>query len=106
MPKATGSYRTYKSLEKLQTWHDEFSTAKDSGRKLPPVGRPGEGYWGRRHHAVKITEEKITDDWSMECEDSSASWEVGKFEGRDEKNKVDVIGISEVMWEQSGELKG
>ena len=40
----------------------------------------------------------------MECEDSSASREVGKSKGRNEKNKMDIIGISEVRCEQSGEL--
>ena len=40
----------------------------------------------------------------MECEDSSASREVGKSKGRNEKNKMDIIGISEVRWQQSGEL--
>ena len=40
----------------------------------------------------------------MECEDSSVSWEVGKFEGRNEKKQSDVMGILEVRWQQSGEL--
>ena len=58
----------------------------------------GRGYWGRRYHAVKTTEEKKTEDWSMECEDSSASWEVGKFEGRNEKKCfIPVVMLNEVM---------
>ena len=33
-----------------------------------------------------------TEDWSMECEDSSASWEVGKFVGRNEKKQSGCYG--------------
>ena len=40
----------------------------------------------------------------MEREDSSASWEGGKFEGRNEKKQSGCMGISEVRWVQSGEL--
>ena len=53
----------------------------------PPFGCPGGWYWGRRHHAVQTTEEKKTEYWSMECEDSYASWKVGIFEGRNEKKQ-------------------
>ena len=60
----------------------------------------GRGVLGK----VQTTEEKKTEDWSMECEDSSTSWEVGKFEEEKKRiNKLDVMGISEVRWEQSGE---
>ena len=40
----------------------------------------------------------------MEYEDTSASWEVGKLKEEMRRNKVDVMGTSEVRWEQSGEL--
>ena len=79
-----------------------LSTVKDSGRKLSPHSDVRERDTGEGDiMQSKPTEETKTEDWSMGHEDSSASWEVGKFEGR---NKVDVMGISEVRWQQSGEL--
>ena len=70
-----------------------LSTVKDSGRKLSPHSDVWKGNTGEGDiMQSKQTEEKKTDDWSMECEDSSASWEVGKFEARNEKKQSGCYG--------------
>ena len=43
-----------------------------SGREIP----------GKETSRSPNNRKKKTEDWNMECEDSSASWQVGKFEGR------------------------
>ena len=55
----------------------------------------GRGYWGRRHHAVQTTEEKKTEDWRTLLQ--AEKLENLKEEMR--RNKVDVMGISDVRWE-------
>ena len=63
-------------------------TVKDSGRKLFPHSDVWEGGTGEGD----IMQSKQQKKRSMECEDSSASWEVGKFEGRNEKKQSGCYG--------------
>ena len=98
-----GNYRTCKSLEKLQTWHDE--TVKVSGRKLSPQSDVREGDTGEGD--IMQSKQQKKGRLRIGAWNARTLLQAGKLENLKEemrRNKVDVMGISEVRWKQSGEL--
>ena len=82
-----------------------LSTIKDSGRKLSPHSDVREGHTGEGDIMQSKQQKKRRlkiGAWNVRIHLQAGKLENLKEEMR--RNEVDVMGISEVGWEQSGEL--
>ena len=103
--KATGSYRICNSLEKQQTWHDESFNSKRLMMYIIPHSDIREEDTGEGDIIQSKQQKKRR--LRIRAYNVKTLLQAGNLENLKEemrRNKVDVMGISEVSQEQNGEL--